>query len=473
MTRFPLRIRMTIWYGLLLATTLVVFGLLLFLGLRWRLHTDFDEQLDTQADIVLSTVQVTPDTLTIDFQGTGLNEQEFFIRLLDRSGQTLAEQGQGSAGIPLDRTSLALALQGTKTFRSTSLDEEGALRILSVPVYSPDGGSVAGVLEVGLDRNDLDQTIAQLAVALLLLVPVATLIAVTGGYLLSRPVLQPLTRMTRLAETIGERDLHERFRLDLPDDEVGRLARTFNDMLSRIESAFERQRRFTSDAAHELRTPISLIRSQVDLALARPRSDADYVDALRGVDQDLSRLTSLTAALLSLARLDSPEPQPEPMSFDLAETIGALAETYGPIFDSRELTLRLQTVPTVLLADEDLTIQVLVNLLDNAVAHTPPGGTITVGSETAGDLARFRVSDTGVGVRSGDLPRVFDRFYRPDTGRTREQGGAGLGLAICKAIVEAHHGTIVMTSVVGQGTTVTVELPRSSLPAERPADRSG
>lgn len=472
MTRFPLRIRMTIWYGLLLATTLVVFGLLLYLGLRWRLHGNFDEQLDTQADIVLSTVQVMPGTLTIDFQGTGLAEQEFFIRLLDRSGQTLAEQGQGSQGIPLDQTNLALALQGDKAFRSTSLDEEGSLRILSVPVYSPDGRTVAGVLEVGLDRNDLDQTLAQLAVALLLLVPLATLIAVAGGYLLSRPVLQPLSRMTRLAETIGERDLHERFRLDLPDDEVGRLARTFNDMLSRIESAFERQRRFTSDAAHELRTPISLIRSQVDLALARPRSDADYVDALRGVDHDLSRLTSLTAALLSLARLDSPELRPEPMSFDLAETIGALAETYGPNVRSRELTLRLEIVPTVLLADEDLIIQVLVNLLDNAVAHTPPGGTITVGSEPAGDLARFRVSDTGAGVRPEDLPRVFDRFYRPDTGRARTQGGAGLGLAICRAIVEAHHGTIAMSSVVGRGTTVTVELPRRSpagLPAESPA----
>ncbi len=459
MSRFPLRIRMTIWYGLLLATTLVVFGLLLALGLRWRLHSDFDEQLDTQADIVLSTVQVTPETLTIDFRGTGLNEQEFFIRLLDRSGQTIAEQGKGSPGIPLDQTSLALALQGDKVFRSASLDEEGSLRILSVPVYAPDGGPVAGVLEVGLNRNDLDQTLAQLAVALLLLVPVATLIAVTGGYLLSRPVLQPLTRMTRLAETIGERDLHERFRLDLPDDEVGRLARTFNDMLSRIEAAFERQRRFTSDAAHELRTPISLIRSQVDLALARPRSDADYVDALRGVDHDLSRLTSLTAALLSLARLDSPEPRPEPMTFDLAETIGALGETYAPIFRSRQLTLRLTTAPTGLLADEDLIIQVLVNLLDNAIAHTPPGGTITVGCETVGDRARFRVADTGAGVRPEDLPRVFDRFYRPDTGRTREQGGAGLGLAICKAIVDAHGGTIAVTSAIGEGTTFTVELP--------------
>ncbi len=451
---------MTIWYGVLLATTLIIFGLLLHLGLQWRLHGAFDEQLDTQADIVLSTVRATPDTLDIDFQANDLNEQEFFIRLIGRDGQTITQQGLGSPGIPIDQPSLARALQGAKTFRSASPGEDEELRVLSVPVYAPDGQSIIGVLEVGLDRNDLDQTLAELAVALLLLVPVATLIAVTGGYLLSRPVLQPLSRMALLAETIGERDLHERFRLDLPDDEVGRLARTFNDMLSRIESAFDRQRRFTSDAAHELRTPISLIRSQVDLALARPRTDAEYVDALRGVDHDLSRLTSLTAALLSLARLDNPEPRPEPMAFDLAETIEALAETYAPIFRSHEIDLRLQIAPTVLLADEDLIIQVLVNLLDNAVAHTTPGGVITVGSEIVGDVARFRVSDTGAGIRAADLPRVFDRFYRPDTGRARAQGGAGLGLSICKAIVEAHHGTIAVTSAFDQGTTFSVDLPR-------------
>lgn len=471
MTRFPLRIRMTIWYGLLLATILVVFGLLLYLTLQWRLYGAFDEQLDTQADIVLSTVRVTPDTLAIDFQANDLNEQEFFIRLLDRDGQTITQQGLGSPGIPIDQQSLTAALQGEKVFRGASPGGDEALRILSVPVYAPDQRSTVGVLEVGLDRNDLDETLAELAVALLLLVPVATLIAVIGGYLLSRPVLQPLSRMTQLAGTIGERDLHERFRLDLPDDEVGRLARTFNDMLSRIEAAFERQRRFTSDAAHELRTPISLMRSQVDLALARPRSDTEYVEALRGLDHDLSRLTSLTAALLSLARLDSPELQPEPMSFDLAETIGSLAETYGPILRAGDLTLRRETSPTILLADEDLLIQVLVNLLDNAVAHTPPGGTITVGSETIGDRARFRISDTGSGIPSDDLVRVFDRFYRPDTGRTRARGGAGLGLSICRAIVEAHHGTIVIASVIDEGTTVTVELPSQLLGGLR-AERS-
>ena len=451
---------MTIWYGLLLGTTLIVFGALLALGLTWRLHGAFDEQLDTQADIVLSTIRFGPGGAMIDFQGQDPTEREFFIRLLDRNGATLTQQGQGSPVIPTDERNLALALRGEKAYRSASPGGDVRLRILSIPVRAPDGQSIVGVLEVGLDRNDLDQTLDELVIALLLLVPVATLIAVVGGYLLSRPVLLPLTRITDLAEQIGERDLHERLRLDLPDDEVGRLATTFNDMLGRIERAFERQRRFTSDAAHELRTPISLIRSEVDLALARPRSAAEYAEALRGVDGDLSRLTALTAALLSLARLDGPEPRPEPTRFDAAETITDLAATYGTTVASAGLALGMRLEPAPLLADEDLIIQVLVNLLDNAIAASQPGGSITVGCRLTGDAAEIDVADTGTGIRAEDIPRVFDRFYRPDGSRSRVRGGAGLGLAISKGIVEAHHGTIEVRSVVGEGTTVTVRLPQ-------------
>jgi heavy metal sensor kinase len=450
---------MTIWYGLLLGTTLIVFGVLLSAGLRWRLYTGFDEQLDTQADIVLSTIQFKSDGVAVDFQSTGLSEREFFIRILDPGGATLAEQGQGSSGIPRNQERLAQALQGAKVYRSASLGGEEHLRILSVPIRAPDGSAIVGVLEVGLNRSDLDQTLDELMIALLVLVPVATLIAVIGGYLLSRPVLQPLTRITNLAEHIGEGDLHERLRHDLPDDEVGRLANTFNEMLARIEHAFERQRRFTSDAAHELRTPMSLIRSQVDLALARPRSEGEYVEALRGVDGDLARLTALTAALLSLARLESPEPRPEMLAFDLAETIDALAATYEATMASAGIELRLGLEAIDVTADEDLIIQVLVNLLDNAMTATGRGGTITVGCRPVGDEAEIRVSDTGPGIPVEDLPRIFDRFYRPDSGRTRARGGAGLGLAICKAIVEAHHGTIEIVSAVGEGTTVVIRLP--------------
>ena len=458
MTRLPLRIRMTIWYGLLLGTTLVVFGFLLFVGLRWRLHSAFDEQLDTQADIVLSTIQFRADGVSIDFQNAPLGEREFFIRIIDPTGATLAEQGQGSSGIPPDQQRMAQALGGDKVYRSVSLGGEEHLRILSVPMRSPDGATV-GVLEVGLNRNDLDQTLDELAIALLVLVPVATLIAVVGGYVLSRPVLQPISRITGLARSIGEGDLDERLRHDLPDDEVGRLATTFNEMLDRIEDAFERERRFTSDAAHELRTPISLIRGEVDLALARPRSAEEYAAALRGVDGDLARLTALTAALLSLARLDSPEPRPEPTPFDVAETIADLAATYATPIAAAGLALHPRLEPTPLLADEDLIIQVLVNLLDNAIAASRPGGSITLTCRPAGDGVEIDVTDTGAGIRTEDIPRVFDRFYRPDGGRSRDRGGVGLGLAITRAIVEAHHGTIGIRSTVGLGTTVSVRLP--------------
>lgn len=460
----PLRIRMTIWYGMLLGATLVVFGVLLYAGLTWRLHQTFDEQLDTQADIVLSAVQAAPDGVTIRFANQDLAQREVYIRLIARGGQTQQEQGQGAGAIPIDPNSFQRALNGTKTYRSVSPGSRGDphLRILSVPVYSTDHSTVLGVLEVGLDRNDLDDTLDALALALLLIVPVATLIAVLGGYVLSAPVLRPISHITRLARQIGEHDLHARLDLTLPDDEVGRLASTFNDMLARIEQAFARQYRFTSDAAHELRTPISLLRGQVDLALARPRTAEDYVDALRAVDDDLVRLTNLTAALLSLARLDNPTPIPEVMTFDLAETIESLAATYAVALTANEIRLQLSLVPSPLVADEDLVIQVLVNLLDNAIAYTPAGGTITITCQPSASLVTLVVQDTGAGIAPPDLPHIFDRFYRPDAGRTRARGGAGLGLAICQSIVAAHGGTIAATSTVGSGTSFTITLPRTA-----------
>ena len=459
-SRIPLRLRMTMWYGVLLGATLTVFGVVLYAGLSWRLNSAFDEQLNTQGDIVLSSIRAGSDTLLIDFQSDELTEREFFLRLFDQAGVMRDEQGQGAGGVASDPGAIARALAGAPTYRSAAAGGDQVFRVVTVPVRSGDEGPVVGVLEVGVDREDLDETLRALGIVLLTLVPVATLIAVGGGYVLAGPVLLPITRMTRLARQIGERDLHERLSLDLPDDEVGRLAATFNDMLGRIELAFERQRRFTSDAAHELRTPMSLLRGQVDLALARPRTTEEYVDALRAVDLDLARLTNLTAALLSLARLDRPDPVPEVAAFDLADTIEALAGSYEIPLTANAITLRRDLAPTLVMADEDLVIQVLVNLLDNALAFTPAGGTIVLACRTDGDQATITIRDTGFGIGAEHLSRVFDRFYRPDAGRARGRGGAGLGLAISRAIVEAHGGDIGVTSVVGEGSTFTVTLPR-------------
>ncbi len=458
--RLPVRLRLTLWYAALLAATLALVGIILVVSLREHLYADFDDKLTSQAAITLATVQVRNGVPDLAAQAVEEQAGEYFLRLLDARGAVRADNGSALGSVPLDRQAVAAAFAGQTTIDSAAVGDNESLRIVTLPVRrNGDSGDVVGVLQVGLDRQDLDDILNEFATTLGLLAPLALLVAVAGGYFLAGRALAPVAAITDLAADIDARDLDARLDLDLPNDELGRLARTFDAMLARIEDAFERQRRFTGDAAHELRTPLSLMRSQIDLALTRPRSPEEYREALRDLDGDLERMTGLVASLLSLARADAGRLPIERAPFDLAETIAATLEQYRPFADDAGVALRDESVATPLVADEDLLVQVLVNLIANAVAHTPPGGVVTVGCRRVDMSARLWVSDTGHGIPIEHQARVFDRFYRVDVGRTRASGGAGLGLAICRAIAEAHGGTILLNSRPGHGAHVEMALP--------------
>lgn len=477
MRRLPVRWRLTLWFAAILAAILLSFGGLLFVGLRQRLHAGFDEQLLTQAAVTLASVAVRGDNPTLALRPGGGQEGEYFLRLVDRGGRIVFDNGPTLGGVPPDPAAVAAALAGRTGLASMAVAHDGendteSLRVATLPVRR-DGeeGPVVGVLQVGLDRRDLDEVLNELLTALAIAAPLALATAAAAGYALAGQALAPVDEITRLAAAIGGNDLHARLDMDLPNDELGRLADTFDGMLARIEDAFERQQRFTGDAAHELRTPLSLLRSQVDLALAHPRDAEAYREALSGIDDDLGRLTGLVATLLALARADVGRLPVDPAPFDLAETVTAAADLYAPVAAEAGVGMRTEAPPTPLVADEDLVVQVLVNLIDNALAHTPSGGSIVVGCLREGRSARLWVEDTGHGIAAEHQGRVFDRFYRVDAGRTRPGGGAGLGLAICRAIAEALGGTIGLTSRPGEGTRVELVLPSRPDP-ESPTEAS-
>jgi signal transduction histidine kinase len=261
-------------------------------------------------------------------------------------------------------------------------------------------------------------------------------------------------------------------------------------MLERIDLAFRRQRQFTGDAAHELRTPLSLMRSQIDLAMTQAETPVEYREALGALDGDVSRMTTLVGMLLSLARADAGQLMPNREPVDLADLALDVADQLEPIALENGLTITTDLQPVMATVDADMIIQVLVNLIDNAITNTPSGGTIKVkvvsgqrsvvssslpdlgaaNGKSKASLASNRqqaivtVSDTGIGIAPEHLPRIFDRFYRVDTGRARSRGGIGLGLAICQAIVHAHHGTLTARSQPGSGSTFTLTLPLGSPP---------
>jgi len=468
--RLPIRWRLTVWYAALLAATLTLFGIALFFGLRFRLYHSFDEQLQTQAGLTLASVQTVggAPTLASD-EGADPRSDEHLVRLFDATGRVIVDSSPAFGGLVVDAPVVGEARSGQTVWSSYRVEGE-TLRVISTPVRN-DTGTVVGILQVGLFRDDIDEALTQLLGALALAMPLMLLVAVGGGYVLSRRALAPVTVITSLAASVGGDDLHARLGLTLPDDELGRLAKTFDGMLARIEDAFERQRRFTGDAAHELRTPLALMRSQIDLALVRPRTLEEYQEALRGLEGDVERLTGLVSTLLTLARADSGRLSLDLAKVNLAETVAVVLEQYGPLADEAGVTLHDESSPAPLLADNDLVVQVLVNLLDNALAHTPAGGSITVGCGAVGDRVRLWVADTGVGMAPEHQARIFDRFYRVDAGRAREHGGAGLGLAICRAIIQTLGGSISLASESGMGSRFEVTLPREAETARTKEER--
>jgi heavy metal sensor kinase len=458
--QLPVRWRLTLWYAVLFALILALIGGVLFVWLHEHFSAELDEQVRDQAAAVLDTIRIEGNVAIWQVTPGLEQEGEYFLRVLDTAGTILADNGAELGEVALQGSEVDIALDGETTFSSLTLSDGHTLRILTMPVRRDgEDGPIVGVFQLGLDRADIDEVLGQVRTSLAAVAPLAIAAAAMAGYVLAGRALAPVSEITRLAAAISGKDLHTRLHLDLPDDELGDLARTFDGMLDRIEDAFNRQRRFTGDAAHELRTPLSLLRSRFDLALAQPRLNEEYREVLQEAQADLSRLTGLVNTLLTLARADVGKLSLDLTTFDLEETIAAVCEEYGATAEEIGVTLERDTVPTPVVADEDLLVPVLVNLLDNALHHTPRGGRVSIGCCADGSGVRLWVADDGVGISVEHQVRVFDRFYRVDTGRTRTAGGTGLGLAICSAIAEAHGGAIQLSSHPGKGTLVEVGLP--------------
>jgi signal transduction histidine kinase len=246
-------------------------------------------------------------------------------------------------------------------------------------------------------------------------------------------------------------------------DELGRLAATLNEMIGRLEKAFQRQKQFTSDASHELRAPLAVIEAESSLALQKERPSSDYRRSLEIISQESKQMSSLIDQLLTLARADAGKEQWNFTEVNLGKLITNLSTDVEILCQEKGLSFQLgQPQDLVVKGDEARLRELFMNLLDNAILYTPTPGTISVSLRREGQMAVVAITDTGVGIPAEDIPFIFERFYRVDKSRSRAEGGSGLGLAICKHIVEAHGGKIEAESQVGVGSTFSVWLPLQS-----------
>jgi len=487
---YSLRWRLTGWYVLLLTAVLLLFSAGTYITVYKLLLDNFDDLLASQANLIVQTIDFSDRTLTLqnDSLRADRRNNEHLTRIY-RADRTLMYNDNPRELTPELNEAVRNALNGDKQIVQVN-GREGPMRVLSLPITHD--RQIIGALQVGISLEDMRDTMRTLLKVMLVLAPALLLVASGGGLFLANRALSPIDRLTRTAQRISAEDLSQRLNLQGSDDEVGRLAHTFDAMLTRLQSAFEQQRRFTADASHELRTPLTAIIGQIDVATERPRDAESYRATLNTVREQARRLTRLANDLLFLARADA---QPAPMAderLDLGSLLPAIVAQVEPLADDRQQQITLNQPPELFVrGNEDDLIRLFLNLLDNAIRYTPPGGRITITatishSEPAEKQATGRpaasdapaqqsviisICDTGPGVRPEHLPRLFDRFFRADRGRNRAQGGSGLGLAIAQSIANAHGGRLEVSSVIGQGSTFIATLPYAVAQAEGTTNR--
>lgn len=457
-----IRLRLTLFYSAVLALALIVFSTALYFTASRVTLAAVKDTLANEAQRLTASKDFRLDH--IGYRAGRFSDPQTYIQTVLAGGQVADRSSNlGDFVLSLSDEGWQSCRQGQAWSEIVST-ENGRLLVYSRPVWGQ--GQVAGVLQVARSLVEYDQSLSTLRGLLLSGSVLATLTTFGLGWVFAGAALRPINRLTQTAQAIGaERDFDRRVRYSGPDDEVGRLTTTFNEMLTELQSAYRHveqalhaQRRFVADASHELRTPLTTIRGNLGLLERQPPISAeDGVAVIADTVEECDRLIRLINNLLVLARADSgsalhTEPiLVKPFIEDLCRQARLLTS---------ERTIKCENVlDTAILGDRDALKQVLLILLDNAVKFTPLHGTITISTAEADGRIAIHVRDTGQGIPPAALAHIFERFYRVETSRTR--AGAGLGLAIAKELIEAQGGTITVESQWGKGSQFTVRLPQA------------
>ena len=462
---FSIRQRLTLWYTFVLMIAMIVFAVVIFVGGAWQLQRTTDFELQQTARQLTGPLLRGEELLVVDTS----------YRLLTPDGQVVRTAGLPTRRIPVNSTALSETLQGrvwTETVRTSPIPDPAsdngnrretffmpAVRIMSVPLGRP----VRYILQVGKLEADVlrlrSLLITTLLVGLLLGLPLAAL----GGWWLAGHALAPIRAMTEATSRIEARNLTERLPQPPYNYELNQLARTFNQLLDRLEAAFQRERRFTTDVSHDLRTPLALVKSSIGVALNRPRSADELQRTLTEVDGQIDRISSLLDATLTLSRADSGQLVNNDAPLNLSELLTDLGETLASFAqEERHQTLTCDIAPGLWVnGDRDYLTRLFLNLLDNAIQYTPTDGLIRITAAAEDAQVVVSVEDNGPGITDADLQHIFDRFYRVDKARTGgDRDHFGLGLSIAQALAHGHGGDITAESALGQGSRFIVRLPR-------------
>lgn len=484
-----IKFRFTLWYLAILAILLVLLAGGLYSQLSRTLHTNFDQSLLNRAQQMAKF----RDIIAIVAGGKFEEELGELVLFYYYENDQLKHVSQRKFDLSIDPALIDRAIAGTGSFTTIRTEKNSSLRILVTP-FTPEDPNIKphlfppppsfrqndrgdrsewhdrinsrspivihqAAMVIGRPINDIEEALTQLRYILLLALPLTLVLAGGGGVFLARRALRPVDVITETAKQIEETDLSRRITVETKD-ELGRLAATLNQMIARLESAFIRQKEFTSDASHELRAPLAVIQAESTLTLQKTRTTEEYRKSLEMIAQESEHMAAVINQLLTLARADSGK---EHLRFDkikLNDFVRDLCTDVDVVCQEKNLTLKQGKFDEVQVKGNTRSLRNLFhNLLDNAIRYTAKGGTISVMVRRESDMAVVSITDTGIGIPTDEQSLIFERFYRVDKARSRSEGSSGLGLAICRHILDVHGGDIELDSQVGKGSTFHVKLP--------------
>jgi heavy metal sensor kinase len=477
-----LRFKLTLWYVLILGILLISFSSFLYFTLSKSLHRDVDNKLSSLAKLIAS-----ESASPLSKFGFGNIDQALetsmnlkpigkFIQVLDESGNIGRKSDNlKNVQLPISLNALKNASKGLVTFETNRSLENTPLRIITFPVV--ENNHVAKIVQIASSLEEVEEALNTLFIILVITVPLALMVASLGGQFLAHKALKPVDNITQTARMITSQNLNQRIIPPKVKDEISRLIETFNEMISRLDQSFRQIKQFSSDASHELKTPLTILKGEVEVMLRKERTSQEYQQTLKSNLEEINRMSQIVEDLLILSKADTGEIRLNKEEISLTEILNEVMGQMDMLAKSKRLHLSTSNHhQDIHIFGDALRIRELfINLIENGIKYTEEGGSIHIGLQKEneplvgnqpdwmkrdkGEFAKIIVSDTGIGIAKEDQEKIFDRFFRVDKARSRGQGGSGLGLSICKWIVEAHQGEIKVESELGKGSSFIVILP--------------
>ncbi len=465
---FSIRTRLTFWYTALLTVSLILFAATFSYTLSKLFMNRIDSQINSVANMMVHTVMNPRGEILLprDFEIIlerffGVRTAGTFIQVIDQHGKIIGRSfNLQGASLPISEKTYTNAVKKITTFEVVPSFGSYPVRMVTKPIIFKKSEGLVAIVQVGTSLEFMQDIFGSLVYIFSIGIGVAVLVAAAVGTFLARKALRPVSEITLAARRIEAKSLNERIDVEMPDDEIGMLAITINEMIERLEKAFSRIKQFTADASHELKTPLTIMKGEVEMAL-RSKDDSEYLlETLESSLEEIDRMSDIVKNLLDLTKIEAEREVTPMLPVRVDKILTERFDAIKRVAESKGVELVMERNEELMVFGEPVRLgQLFSNLIDNAVKYTPAGGRVTVSNVKEGGLSVIRVSDTGVGIDKEDIPFLFDRFFRVDKARTGGIGGAGLGLSICQEIAESLKGAITVESRPDVGSTFKISLP--------------